>query len=99
MDWAAAILLGLGAYLLGSLPAAYILVYLVKGIDIRKVGTGNVGALNAFHQIGWPGGLLALALDAGKGILSVWVPDWAGAPGWTVFLKRQCCDAVQLCGD
>ncbi len=86
MDWAAAILLGLGAYLLGSFPAAYILVHLVKGIDVRKVGSGNVGALNAFHQIGWWGGLLVLSVDAGKGALSLLAPDWADAPGWTVFL-------------
>ncbi len=87
MDWAAAILLGLGAYFLGSFPAAYVLVYLVKGIDVRKLGTGNVGALNAFHQIGWWGGLLVLAADAGKGALSVLAPDWAGAPSWTFFLS------------
>ncbi len=87
MDWAAAILLGLGAYLLGSFPAAYILVHLVRGIDVRKVGTGNVGALNAFHQIGWWGGLAVLAVDAGKGALSALAPDWVGAPGWTIFLS------------
>ena len=87
MDWVAAILLGLTSYLLGSVPTAYILVYLVKGIDIRRVGTGNVGALNAFHQIGVAGGLTVLAVDAGKGALAVLAVDWIGAPAWTEFLS------------
>lgn len=87
MDWVAAILLGLASYLLGSVPAAYILVYLAKGIDIRRVGTGNVGALNAFHQIGVAGGLLVLAVDAGKGTLAVLAVAWVGAPDWAVFLS------------
>ncbi len=86
MDLIVAVLLGLGAYLLGSISTAYILVYLVKGIDIRQVGTGNVGALNAFQQVGPWGGLLVLAVDAGKGSLALLSPEWAGAPDWTVFL-------------
>ena len=52
MEWIGAVLLGLGAYLLGSVPTAYILVYLAKGVDIRRVGTGNVGALSTFQQVG-----------------------------------------------
>ena len=86
MDWLVAILLGLGAYLLGSIPTAYLLVYLVKGVDIRLLGTKNVGALNAFNQVGVWGGLLVLALDAGKGALAFLAPSWAGAPEWTLFL-------------
>ena len=86
MDLTVAILLGLGAYLLGSVPTAYIVVYLARGIDIRQVGTGNVGALNAFQQVGPWGGILVLLVDAGKGALAVLVPGWAGAPEWTVFL-------------
>lgn len=86
MDLTVAILLGLGAYLLGSVPTAYIVVYLARGIDIRQVGTGNVGALNAFQQVGPWGGILVLLVDGGKGALAVLVPGWAGAPEWTVFL-------------
>ena len=86
MDWMVAILLGLGTYLLGSVPTAYIVVCLAKGIDIREVGTGNVGALNAFQQVGPWGGILVLLIDAGKGALAVLVPGWAGAPEWTGFL-------------
>ena len=86
MDWMVAILLGLGIYLLGSVPTAYIVVYLAKGIDIRQVGTGNVGALNAFQQVGAWGGILVLLIDGGKGAIAVLAPGWAGALGWTVFL-------------
>ena len=86
MDWTAAILLGLGGYLLGSVPTAYILVYVIKGVDIRQVGTGNVGALNTYHQLGAWGGLVVLLVDAGKGGIAFLVPDLVGAPGWTIFL-------------
>ncbi len=78
--------LAVGAYLLGSIPTAYILVYLAKRVDIRETGTGNVGALNAYHQLGAWGGLLVLMIDAGKGALALVVPPLLGAPGWTVFL-------------
>lgn len=40
------------AYLLGSIPSAYIAGRLVKGIDIRQVGGRNVGALNTMREIG-----------------------------------------------
>ena len=86
MEWTGTVLLGLGAYLLGSIPTAYILVYLAKGVDIRQVGTRNVGALNTFHQVGIWGGLLVLVLDAGKGALASLAPQWVGVPEWTVFL-------------
>ena len=87
MDWVAAILLSPASYLLGSVPSAYILVYMAKGVDIRRAGTGNVGALNAFHQVGVAGGLTVLAVDAGKGALAVLAVNWLDAPDWTLFLS------------
>lgn len=78
--------LSLGAYLLGSIPTAYILVSRITGDDVRKVGTGNVGALNAYHQLGAWAGVLVLAIDAGKGALAVLIPGWLGAPEWALFL-------------
>jgi len=85
LDWLLAALLSLGAYLLGSIPAAYILVRRVRGLDIRRVGSRNVGALNTFQQVGLWGGLLVLLFDTGKGALAVLVPGWVGAPEWTVY--------------
>ena len=43
---------GLGAYLLGSVPTAYIMVRLATGHDIRQLGSRNVGALNTYQQVG-----------------------------------------------
>jgi len=85
MDWLLAALLSLAAYLLGSIPAAYILVRRVRGLDIRRVGSRNVGALNTFQQVGLWGGLLVLLFDTGKGALAVLAPGWVGAPEWTVY--------------
>jgi len=55
------------SYLVGSIPTAYIFGYVLKGIDIRKHGSGNVGATNVFRVLGkWPG-ILVLLLDIYKG--------------------------------
>ena len=70
------------AYLVGSIPSAYILLRLLKGIDIRTVGSQNVGALNTYSQLGPAGGISVLAADAGKGALGFFLPAWLGAPEW-----------------
>ena len=72
--------------MLGSVPTGYVLVRAVRGIDLRDVGTGNVGALNTYHQVGAWGGLLVLSADAAKGALAALAPSWCGAPEWTMFL-------------
>jgi glycerol-3-phosphate acyltransferase PlsY len=55
-------------YLLGSIPTAYIFVKVFNGIDIRKAGSGNVGALNAYEVSGSPLiGLSVLLIDVMKG--------------------------------
>jgi acyl phosphate:glycerol-3-phosphate acyltransferase len=58
------------AYLLGSIPTGY-LVGRAKGIDVRKVGSGNIGATNAFRTLGKPAGILVLVVDGMKGWLAV----------------------------
>ncbi len=55
-----------GAYLLGSIPFGY-LVAKIKGIDIRTVGSGNIGATNAMRVLGKPAGIFVLLMDALKG--------------------------------
>lgn len=57
------------AYLIGSIPTAYIFGRLLKGIDIRQFGSGNVGATNAFRVIGRTPALLVLAIDILKGFI------------------------------
>ncbi len=68
----------LAAYLLGSVPAAYFVARLVRGIDIRQHGTGQVGAGNLWRMTSWKLGLPAGAYDFGKGILMVWVAQVLG---------------------
>lgn len=68
------------AYLIGSLPTAYIAGRLVKGVDIRQVGTRNMGAMNVFYQVGFLVGLLVLAVDIGKGAAVVALARVMGTP-------------------
>ncbi|HZM49827.1 MAG TPA: glycerol-3-phosphate 1-O-acyltransferase PlsY [Vicinamibacteria bacterium] len=60
------------AYLLGSIPFSY-LVARGKGIDVRTVGSGNVGATNVMRSAGRAAGLAAFALDFLKGSLATWL--------------------------
>jgi glycerol-3-phosphate acyltransferase PlsY len=62
-------MVALGAYFLGSIPFGF-LVAKAKGIDIRSVGSGNIGATNAMRVLGKPAGILVLVLDALKGWLA-----------------------------
>ena len=59
------------SYLIGSIPTAYIFGRIVKGVDIRKHGSGNVGATNAFRVLGAGFGITVLLLDALKGVVCV----------------------------
>ena len=64
------VLLVILAYLLGSIPFSYLLGNLIKGQDIRKYGSGNLGTTNAFRVFGKPIGFAVLLLDTFKsGIL------------------------------
>jgi len=59
----------LAAYLAGSIPFGLLVGYAVKGIDIRKHGSGNLGATNVFRVVGKKWGIGVLFLDALKGYL------------------------------
>ena len=59
------------SYLIGSIPTAYIFGRILKGQDIRRFGSGNVGATNAFRFLGKVPGMLVLLLDIGKGFLAI----------------------------
>ncbi|MBN1188362.1 MAG: glycerol-3-phosphate acyltransferase [Dehalococcoidales bacterium] len=59
------------AYLIGSFPSAFIVGRLCRGMDIRKVGSRNMGAMNTFYSVGFWWGILVLFLDIGKGALAV----------------------------
>jgi glycerol-3-phosphate acyltransferase PlsY len=69
-------------YLLGSIPFGFVIVRLTAGSDIRKQGSGNIGATNVFRRSRWAG-LATLLLDGGKGYLAVLVARWMGGdPAW-----------------
>jgi len=67
------ILLFLVSYLLGPIPFGLILAKLFDGSDVRKTGSGNIGATNVARVAGPLPGVLTLAFDAGKGWLAVWL--------------------------
>src|SRR5688572_31082347 len=69
------------AYLVGSIPFAYLLTRR-RGIDLRDVGSGNVGAANVLRTTGVRAAVLAMVLDALKGVLAVIVAQRV-APGAT----------------
>ena len=59
------------SYFLGSIPTAYLLGKAYKGIDIRKHGSGNVGASNTFRVLGKKAGIFVLVVDISKGALAL----------------------------
>ncbi len=63
----AAVLLGIGGYLLGSIPFGVLVGRWRKGLDIRDHGSGNIGTTNAFRVLGARAGTLVLICDIGKG--------------------------------
>ncbi|MDD5681321.1 MAG: glycerol-3-phosphate 1-O-acyltransferase PlsY [Candidatus Omnitrophica bacterium] len=65
------ILLGIiAAYLVGSIPTSY-LIGMLKGIDVRKHGSGNVGATNVLRVMGKLPAVITLIVDIGKGVVAV----------------------------
>jgi glycerol-3-phosphate acyltransferase PlsY len=72
------LLLIIVSYLLGSLPTAYIAGRLLKGKDIRQLGDSNMGAANAFRQLGARVGITVGVVDAAKGALAIALAEKAG---------------------
>jgi glycerol-3-phosphate acyltransferase PlsY len=66
-------LLPVGAYLLGSIPFGYLIVLASGRGDIRKRGSGNIGATNVARVTGIVLGVTTLVLDGAKGYLAVWL--------------------------
>ncbi len=71
------------AYLLGSIPFGYVLPRILRGDDIRRHGSGNVGATNVWRVYGWSLGLPVALLDVAKGLVPAVVGlrlggDWLG---------------------
>jgi glycerol-3-phosphate acyltransferase PlsY len=86
MQWLDAIPLIFAAYLLGSLPSGYLIGRWVGNIDVRTVGSRNIGATNVARSLGLKWGLLVLIIDMAKGALPVMLAlyVWPGATEWTL---------------
>jgi len=71
-------LLTVGAYLLGSVPSAYLVAKWSRGIDIRHYGSGNVGAANILTVVSKRWGIPVIIFDLVKGMILVYVARWIG---------------------
>lgn len=99
-------------YLIGAIPVGLIVSWLTGGTDIRKSGSGNIGATNVLRTLGTVPALVTLLGDIGKGYLAVWVarrlgpePAFAAAGAvlaivgncWPVFLRFRGGKGVATC--
>ena len=98
------VLLSIAAYLLGSVPAAYLVAKWSRGIDIRQYGTGNVGASNVLSVTSKWLAIPVIIFDIGKGALAIWIAQLLGlgaaeqvtvgiitviGHNWPIFLRFQ----------
>ena len=80
------------SYLLGAIPFGLVMCLVFRGVDLREVGSGNIGATNAMRVLGPPLGVIAFLLDLGKGYAPVALLGM-GDPRWQVL-----CGAAAVCG-
>lgn len=70
------------SYLLGAIPTSYLVARLGRGLDLRRVGSGNLGATNLYRQLGWRWAVPVGVFDLLKGTIPVVLfARWAGAAG------------------
>jgi glycerol-3-phosphate acyltransferase PlsY len=89
--WAGAILT---SYLLGAIPTGFLMVKALKGEDIRKMGSGIMGATNVIRTLGKGPGIATLLIDVLKGALAVLVV----APFWARYLTFVSPEFYLICG-
>ena len=83
-----------GGYLLGSIPFGYVLPRIVRGEDIRRQGSGNVGASNVWRVYGRSLGIPVALLDVAKGFVPALVGlelggDWVGVLAGAAAMEEQ----------
>jgi acyl phosphate:glycerol-3-phosphate acyltransferase len=88
----------LASYLLGAVPFGLLMARGLRGVDLRQVGSGNIGATNAMRVLGKGWGLVAFLLDVGKGFVPVlFLASWA-AEAPDLGLARLLCAAAAVTG-
>jgi glycerol-3-phosphate acyltransferase PlsY len=75
----------LAGYLLGAIPFGY-LAGRAKGVDLRTVGSGNIGAANAFRNLGRSWGIAVMVGDIGKGVAGALLGRWLTDDPWPIFV-------------
>ncbi len=90
------ILTAVAAYLLGSIPTGF-LVAKARGVDIRTVGSGNIGATNVFRFLGKPAGIFVLFADALKGWLAVVGVTWIVIQAFHLSQDQVTKEWLQIC--
>lgn len=78
MLWYRVILAGVLGYLIGAIPVGYLVIYAMKGQDLRRHGSGRTGGTNAIRAGGSWAGVLTGAGDILKGFLAIMVARWLG---------------------
>lgn len=88
------------SYAVGAVPFGLVLVRLVRGVDIRTVGSGNIGATNAMRAGGTPLGLLVFLLDVAKGwvAVSLFAPRIGGDLDGSLGVLQVACGAAAVLG-
>ena len=71
------------AYVAGSIPFGMVLAR-VKGVDLRQIGSGNIGATNVARAMGKGWAIAVLVADAAKGFVPVWLGQRFGLPAWAI---------------
>lgn len=88
-----------GSYLVGAIPFSYMAGKLLKGIDLREHGSGNLGASNTFRIIGVAPGVVVLLLDFAKGFVPVYIAgQLAASYGLPVHWVTLACAFVAVLG-
>lgn len=83
MTIAASLAAVLLAYLVGAIPTGLIVARL-RGVDIQRAGSGNIGATNVARSVGPWAGIIVMIVDPLKGVLAVMVPTLLGLDPWWV---------------
>lgn len=94
LEWSLGLSLAL-SYLLGSIPFGWLMAKLIRGVDIRTVGSGNIGATNAMRVLGKPLGIVAFLCDFGKGFAPAYIVGRQSGHDSTAMVL---CAAAAVCG-
>ncbi len=74
--WWAFFVAAVVGYLLGSIPTGLVIVWLTRGVDVRRVGSGRTGGTNAYRAAGWGAGIATGLGDGLKALVAVLIAQY-----------------------